>query len=111
MRSRIIGVWLTVASVADSLAVVHRSDPVWEFNGVNCTSFPTASGLGVELCDEFWATGIDEHGDTVTAYVACEISCGSGGAARECVYPALPEPEPELEPEPEPEPELSICAE
>ena len=91
--------------VPDSVAVLPCSDPVWSFNGVNCSSF--AISPGVEQCEQFWATGIDENGDTVTAYVACEVSCGSGGAARDCTLPSLgvPAPEPELEPEPEPKPE------
>ena len=101
------------------------SDPVWSFNGFNCSSFATSPG--VDSCEEPWATGVDESGATVTAYVACEISCGSGGAARECAFPESPEPEPAPEPEPEgalepevepepapepePEPEPRLCAE
>ena len=98
------------------------SDPVWSFNGINCSSF--AINPGVDSCEEFWATGVDEAGATVTAYVACEVSCGSGGGARDCALlepepePApepAPEPEPEPapapEPEPEPEPEPRLCAE
>ena len=99
--------------VPDSLAVLPCSDPVWSFNGTNCSSF--AISPGVEQCEQHWATGTDENGATVTAYVACEISCGSGGAARECISPELAAPEPEPEPvpesEPEPEPEPDLCAE
>ena len=91
------------------------SDSVWSFNGVSCSEF--VSSPGVENCEQAWAIGVDEDGNTVTAYVACEVSCGHGGAARDCVVPSEPEPEPEpqpeavLEPEREPRPELQPEAE
>ena len=66
------------------------SDPVWSFNGVSCSEFVSSPGLGVENCEQAWATGVDEDGNTVTAYVACEVSCGNGGAARGCVVPSEP---------------------
>ena len=77
------------------------SDPVWHFNGVNCTGF--AISPGVAMCEASWAVGVDQTGETVSAYQACEVSCGNGGAARDCMMATEPEPEPEPAPEPEPD--------
>ena len=49
------------------------SDADWTFNGVSCTDFATSPGVG--SCEESWATGVDDSGATVTAYVACEVTC------------------------------------
>ena len=72
-----------------------RSDAVWSFNGVSCTQF--ATNPGVENCKQLWAIGQDQNGDTVTASVACAVTCGNDGTARDCVAPREPEPEPEPE--------------
>ena len=85
------------------------SDPVWTFSTerYSCSEFVSSSNLGIGSCEEPWAQGLDGNGRFVTAYVACEVSCGDGGAVRDCVLPAEPEPEPE----PEREPETNLCAE
>jgi hypothetical protein len=96
-----------VQFVSDSSrGYVLCSDLVWSFNGVNCTEF--INSVGVENCQQSWATGMGADNVRVTASVACEVSCGNDGAIRrDCVLPTPPETEPEPEPPAEPEPELA----
>jgi hypothetical protein len=68
-------------------------DPVWTHTNrgitYTCAEFAASPELGVSVCEEPWALGTDSDGWTVTAYVACEISCPLTDRARTCTE-ALP---------------------
>ena len=56
-------------------------------NLFDCAQFVADPDLGVRSCEEDWATGTAADGAVRTAYDACEVSCGRGGAARSCSAP------------------------
>jgi hypothetical protein len=52
---------------------------------VGCAAFVANETLGVANCEASWAVGRNSNGKWVTAYQACELSCGKDGSyARTC---------------------------
>ena len=65
---------------------------MWTFNGVNCADFATNPGVG--SCEQTWATGVDDSAATVTAYVACEVTCPASSTNPRTCTTGTPTPSP-----------------